>query len=86
MVLNENKLITNISSQLGFLPILNETDTPLITKCKKLMGDTASAAGLRTLLSVLFMSFPNNIATAVYKYSIISSGTNANKNIFEIGI
>jgi hypothetical protein len=50
------------------------------------MGDDTAAAALRTLLSVLFMSFPNNIATGVYKFVVVSSGNTTGKSIQELGI
>ena len=50
------------------------------------MGDEESAAGLRTLLSVIFMSLPNNIAICLYRLMVANLEHSNYKDIVEMGI
>lgn len=62
-----------MSIQLGLYPILKESETPLMVATKKNIGDDQSAAALRTLLSVIFMSIPNLVVNSIYKETIIQN-------------
>ena len=64
-MLNECKLLTNATIEIGIAPILKESNTPLMIGTKRNLGSSQKAAALHQLLSALLMSLPNVIVNAI---------------------